>query len=106
MSERDFVQRRLSGTGDIGWIAGLGGVTALLVVLLIGHLRVEFEIYRLASEADQLASEREQLDRERERLLIEREVRSDSVDVPTFAAEQLGMHPVRPEQIFEVEASR
>ncbi len=106
MSERDFVQRRLSGTGDIGWILGLGGITTLLVVMLISHLRVEFEIYRLASEADQLASEREQLDREHERLLIEREVRSDAVDVPGFAAEQLGMHPVRPEQVFEVERPR
>ena len=33
--------------------------------------------------------------------MIEREVRSDAVDVPSFASEQLGMHPVRPEQVFE-----
>jgi cell division protein FtsL len=78
------------------------GAAAALVALLVGHLRLEFETYRLAADADRLTAEKARLDRAYDELVVERQVRQDAIDLERVATERLGLQPVQPGQVYEV----
>ena len=41
--------RRMVGTSDLSWILFVGASATIVTSLLLGHLRVEFETYRVAN---------------------------------------------------------
>lgn len=94
--------RRIHGSSDVFWMLVVVGTAAALVALLVGHLRLEFETYRLAADADRLTAEKARLEREYDELVVERQVRQDAVDLERVATERLGLQPVQPSQVFEV----
>jgi hypothetical protein len=95
-------ERRIVGVGDTFWIATIALSTAVVAQLLIGHLRAEFELYRIGNEIAYATSERLHLEDEQRRLFVERELRMEAFDL-TEEANDLGLTPARASQIRAVD---
>ena len=103
MSEPKRLIRRVSGAGDLAWILAIFGVGAFVTALLVGHLRTEFAIYRLANARAALVSEIRDLEEQRRQLEIERQVRTERSEESADSDATQDLMPLRPEQVFMVE---
>ncbi|MCB9520493.1 MAG: hypothetical protein H6700_02425 [Myxococcales bacterium] len=95
--------RRMVGTSDLSWILFVGASATIVTSLLLGHLRVEFETYRVANARAALSTSARTLHDEHRSLELELQHRVDAIE-PWSTAESLGLVPPTPQQTRTVEA--
>ena len=95
---------RLTGNDDLRWILGVAMFTAFVTMLMLSHLRVGFEAYRVARLRADENDRALRLDEEARTMSLELQHRVEVLDPRGIAAE-LDMQPPRAGQVVVIDAA-
>lgn len=95
---------RLRGLSDVGWWLVIVAAMAAITWMLVGHLRDEFEAWRLANALAVEVTESDRLRHQERQLRVELEVRGTEESLPVLG-ERFGLAPAPAERVFRLEVS-
>ena len=84
---------------DLGSIALIVSLVAIVVAILLAHIRTQYDIAQAGYDIAQATRAHQKLAEQQKKLRVEAAVQGRSGRITSVARAQFGLEPVRPEQI-------